>query len=218
MADAPAEGQRTKRRGCLIWCCSVIAVFLLVFIGAVAYMGYTLYRYTSPEPVPVPVYQPAPGEVEKVKRRLAQYEKSVKAGESSRLTLTADDVNSMIAGTPAGERYSGKVFVRIEGDRVYADVSLPLSELKPLGVDALSGRYLNGTAELEARVDEEGKPVLAVENLVAAGKQLPESYLSHLRARNLLEHLPAGKLSELGGELSRIEVKDGKILLESRAP
>jgi len=221
----PAEG-RGGKRGCLLLVISAVLVPLLVLVGVLGYQAYTLYQLTSPSGVPVPIYTPAPGQTEGVEKRLNEFERD---GGPPHLELEADDINTLISGTDEGRRYAGKVFVRIEGDQILADVSLPLSELK---IRAISDRYLNGTVVLKVRHPEKkasktkeqeddaarlGKlsdSLVYVDCLSAAGRQLPESYLSHLRDHNLLLSLPPDVVSKLVEKVKAIEVKGGKIVLE----
>jgi hypothetical protein len=189
---------------------------LLIILGlialAAAYVAYDLYRYTSSDPVAIPRYEPKQGEAKAVESRLESFEKSLKAEKSAAIELTAADLNALVAGTEEGKRYAGKVFFRVEGDEVLADVSLPLSELKRWGIDLLTGRYLNGTLSFKAG-EKEGKPTVVIDRITAGGRQMPETYLSHIRDRNLLKELPATKALEALQEDGSIAVEDGKIII-----
>lgn len=216
-AGAPAV---PRRRGWIFWGTLVFLLVLLALLGAMAYWVYRLYGYTSPEPRPVPVYAAKPGEAEAVEARVEAFRLRPEGGGpgsgAARLELSADDLNALVAGSRDGARYAGKVFFRAEGDALYADVSLPLSGLRPLGLDLFSGRYLVGTIALKAVRPKEspGRTILAVDSVVAGGRALPETYLSHLRGRDLLESLAEGGWKSYLEGVRSISIRDGRIALE----
>jgi hypothetical protein len=154
--------------------------------------------------------------VESLRARVDAFERAPprNAGSSAqgpaRLELSPDDLNSLVAGSPEGKRYSGKVHFRGEGERILADVSLPLREL---GIDALSDRYLNGTVALRFGM-KENRPLLTIESIVAGGKTVPASYISHVEDKNLLELSSLREVREALQGVRKLSVVDGKIVVE----
>jgi hypothetical protein len=213
-------------RGCFTLVLAAVLVPLLVLAAILGHQAWTLYGFTSPTAVPVPVRVSTPDEVESVEKRLADFERG---GPGSRIEVGADEINALIAGTPEGRRYAGKVFARIEGGSVFADVSLSLRELD---FDLLADRWINGTVALQVRTPsatsgkkgpgKKDSPAstalggygLYVDGLTVGGKRLPEAYLSRLQDMDLLELIPAETLSRLGGRVSKVEVRDGRIVIE----
>ena len=212
-----------KRRGCLFWGFLMALLMLVIVGGGLALMVYSLVmEYTSTSPVPVPRYDLKPGEAKAVERRLADFKEPAEAGPPRQLVLTADDLNALIAASPHGDRWAGKVFVRLEGDKAYADISLPLEEI-PL----LSGRYLNGTLELKVGLEEGGAgkkkdksglkkpgPVATVVGGTANGKPLPAEVLRIFEDRNLFEKLSDEAVLEFVKKAKKIEIKDGKLIIQ----
>lgn len=215
-APAGTASPSRPRRGWLVWGCSTLLVLFVCLLAGLAYWAYTLYGYTSAEPVALPVYEPKPGEVEALREQLSGFERGL-AGEGEEkllatLELTADDLNALLAGSPEGERYAGKVHFRGEGERMLVDVSLPLSELKEIGLGLVSDRYLNGTVSL--RIESvEGKHRIDLESIVAGGKQVPESYLSFIRDPKNLRVPALRRVMETLSAVRKVEVRDGKILI-----
>jgi hypothetical protein len=206
--ELPRPEPSRKRHGCLFWGCLTVFVIGGSFLGFVGYVAYHLYNLTSSEPAPVPVAKPAPAEVEGIQKRVDAFAKA--EGTPAKVEISPEDINSLIAGTPEGKRYAGKVFFRAEGDGIVADVSIPLSELR---VERLKDRYLNGTLRFKL-AEKDGAPVISIEDATAHGEQLPSWFLSQLRDRNLLEIGPKENVPSLLSGLKRLSVKDGKIVLE----
>lgn len=216
-----AEGSPRRGRGWLFWGCSTMLILIAAFVAALAYWAYSLYQYTSSEPVVLPVYEPKPGELDALRASLDAFER-VAPGETGRvqprLELSPDDLNALLAGSPEGERYAGKVHFRGEGERILADVSLPLDELGEtlsgkIGIDALSGRYLNGTVALRVGMDG-GMPVLAIASIVAGGKTVPAAYVSHIQEKNLLELSSLRNVLDALRGVRSAAIVEGKLVVE----
>lgn len=237
--DVPQAREETpppapRHRGFLFWGCFMALLVLVVAGGGLAITVYAwVQRYTSTVPVPVPRYELKPGEAKAVEERLADFQAPASDGTPRQLVLTAGDLNALIAASPRGDRWAGKVFIRLEGEKAYADISLPLDE-----VPLLSGRYLNGTLELEVgrqkpkpggkkRRVGAGKSKDAPEDEIlrasvvgatAGGKPLPSEILMILKEGNLFESLSdedvSGKtILEFARQAKSIEVKDGALIL-----
>ena len=202
-----------------------------IVIGGLALWARSLINeYTSTSPVPVPRYELKPGEAKAIEERLAEFKDPAEAGPPRQLVLTAGDLNALIAASPHGDRWAGKVFVRVEGERAFADISFPLDEIQLLGIHPLPGRYLNGTLELKLGVEDASKkkdksglkkagPVASVVGATANGKPLPAEVLRIFEDRNLFEGLSSEALSdetavEFVKKAKRIEIKDGKLIIQ----
>ncbi len=213
----PATAPVPRRRGWIVWVALGIVVVLVAMGAAMAYWVWRLYGYTSAEPRPVTVYALRAGEAEAVRGRIEAFGEAATrgGGASRRLELSSDDLNALVSGGPRGERYRGRVFFRAEGDTLYADVSLPLSEVKLLGVPVFGERFLNGTIALKSAEAEGGaRRILSVDSIVAGGKVLPETYLSHLRGRDILENLAESGWKPYLEGVREVRIAEGKLILE----
>ena len=73
-----------------------------------------------------------PTERESVKKRVEEFRKAVKQGKAVEpLVLTGDDLNVLIDEEPELAQLKGKVYLRIEGDELKGQISLPLEEVQP---------------------------------------------------------------------------------------
>jgi hypothetical protein len=119
------------------------------------------------EPTPAIQVSPPPPATPPVSRDWKSFEKAAKHGQPASVQLSADEINGLIAASHA----RGKVFVAIENNVGRVQVSMQLK-----GVYMLNGRYLNGTATVEASPD--GDPAKArISNIVLGGQSVPDSML-----------------------------------------
>jgi len=105
------------------------------------------------------------------------------------------------------------VFARVEGDKLKAQISIPLDKLK---IGMLKGRYLNGEAELKASL-RDGILMVTLETLEVNGKRPPEKFLAELRKQNLAKDAYDNpKNAEMIRRFESLEIKDGTIILKPR--
>jgi hypothetical protein len=104
--------------------------------------------------------------------------------------------------------------VRFDGDRIKAELSLPLQEV---GWKMLRGRYLNGSGTFNVSLHD-GVLFVAPQDIVVKGSPVPEVYMQGLRSQNFAEALtnqPDASAVLLG--LQEIQVKDGKLVVVPKA-
>lgn len=214
MENEPVEGMmepQPKRRGCLFWGCLVL---LIVFLAIGSCIGIVYYRlrdsWTSPEPVPIPRYTLKPGEYEKVEKKLAAFGQAAEEVKPATLELSADELNALIAGKENLKKLNGKVAVKIEGDKVLLDASIPLDEA-PLPF--LKGRYFNGTLATKLSL-KDGSLMLSPESATVKDKAVPKEFLDQIRTMDLL-HQGAGGETKLDflEKVKTVEIRDGKVIV-----
>jgi hypothetical protein len=207
-------------RGCFFYGCITGAVLLALVLGALLlglhYMKKMVNRYTDTKPIELPTVQMPPAEMAQVKQRLEAFEQAVREQHATKpLTLTADDINVLIATGSDQQSLKGKVYVSLDGDQVKGELSVPLQDM---GLSMLRGRYLNGTATFNLSF-REGKLSLTTQTIQVKGEPLPEVYLREIRKQNLAFALTndAGAAAVLKG-LEEIQVKEGKLVIEPKQP
>src|SRR4029079_2812956 len=122
------------------------------------------------------------------------------------------DLNVLIQDNPD---FRGHVYVTIPGDKLQGEVSIPLDRLR---IPGLSGRYVNGKADLSASMDDR-RLTVTLDSLTVNGKPLPQELMNGLRQQNLAENLykkPENKAALRN--LESVHVADGKIVLKARPP
>ncbi len=176
-----------KKRGCLFYGCLAVIIFSLA-ASLLAYVGYRylrnqLARFLDTSPAPIETVELSPAERDGLQQRLAAFKEAMDGQKIPReLTLTARDLNALIAATPA---WKGKLFAMIENGRIKGRISLPLADFGPF---KLKGKYLNGAATFKASLETETLSV-TIEQVEVKGQPLPAWILSKLRTQNLVQGL-----------------------------
>ena len=231
--DQPVQAAPPSHGGCGKCClfgCLGVAIFAVVAaIGlylALPYLGRQFRdAYTASEPKELPKLKVTEEEIGEINRRIDGFKK-VAEGQTigTVLTLSARDVNALIAGSDAWKDKPGRVFVRIEDDKIMADVSLPLDDMvtdrdgrETLDKLGLTGRYFNASATLKMEL-RGGKLVVHLDDATVKGKAVPGVLMAAIRKQNLAEDLSV-KNPQMAKDLRKldsIEVKDGQIIIKSK--
>lgn len=222
-APPPVAGPR----GCLFYGCvfaSSVALVLLLALGIgllvlYQYRGEIVERFTSPESAPIPVVELPQNELDTLEQRLEDFEHAASRNQLDRLTLTEAQINGLIASNP---EIRGKIAVRLEKDRIRALVSFPLEELRLPAelLGNLGGRYLNGTAIIDPKLEGDVL-ILSIRQLEVQGSNVPFSILDRLVAN----HSIAFKLNEDGSgrpdlvnRISSFKITEGQLTVELLPP
>jgi len=204
-------------RGCLILLVFAIVLAIACFAGiywglhrhsALFYGSYWLAKTRSiaEASTPVPEFNASDQQIQLVQERWQDFEQKTRAGQSAEIELSADDINALIA---TSEDLRGKVFVSIDRDQLRLQASVPIGPFfgRP-------GYYFNGDVVIEF----EGTQSLdgpRFRRVMINGQQVPTDFLNwKYRSRQLREYL-----AEQGNayEIGTIEIRDGKVILRSRA-
>ncbi|NOZ22727.1 MAG: hypothetical protein GXP25_16740 [Planctomycetes bacterium] len=202
-------------RGCFFYGCLtsiILLILLLAVVGGTIYWGYNkLLSYTSDKPMDIPTVEATADEYTALKARVEAFTKAIDEGKSAEIELSARDINILIAQDPDWKEVKGKAFVKIEGDEVKADASIPLGEFP-----GFKGRYLNGTIGLNISL-ENNLLVVKPKTVVVKGKALPKQVMDALREQNLAKDADKEEKNiEIIRKFERIEIKDGKIKVKSK--
>lgn len=156
-------------------------------------------------PATVPGYTPSDAQVQSVHERCEEFEQKTRAGQSAQLELTADDINTLIAGN---EDVRGKLFVSIDQNQLHCQASVPLG--------AFVGRttyYFNGEIVFELKGPESMEDP-QVSGITVKGEQVPKDLLNwKYRSKRLRDYLNDYRNDAGVGSL---EIQDGKLIVKSR--
>jgi hypothetical protein len=207
MTDQPPK----PRRGCLFYGCITCVVLLLLSIGAlligIHYVKKVINRYTETQPMELPTVQMPQDQVNKLKQRFEAFEAAVREHRPTQsLTLSADEINALIANGPEQQALKGKFYISLEGEQLKGQVSFPLEQV------GLKGRYLNGSATFNMSLHD-GVFVVSPRTLVVKGKPVPEMYMAKFRQANLAASVTnePKAVAVLQG-LEDIQIKDGTLV------
>jgi hypothetical protein len=214
----PPEAAR-KQHGCFFYGCIIASILALLFVILMAVIGFFSYRfvsqlvqdYTASAPRELPKVEMPEGERKALKDRVEAFRKAVNEGTpTDTLILTSDDINALLEEEPD---LKGKFYVKIEGDEVKGQVSIPLEKI---GLSMVRGRYLNGEADVKASL-KDGILIVTLDALEVNGKKVPEEIMKGIRQENLAKDAYKDvKTSEMLRKIESLEIKDGKIILKVR--
>jgi hypothetical protein len=209
-----------RQRGCFFYGCIialVLALLMAILLAVVAFFGYRFFGqlvedYTSKTPRELPKVEMPEEKRQALDAQVEAFQKAVESGApTDPLVLNSDDLNALIEKNPD---FKGKVYVKIEGDEIKGQVSIPLESL---GLAMFRGRYLNGEADLKASLSN-GVLIVTLDSVEVNGKRPPEEIMKGIRRENLAKDVYKDpKNAETIRKLESLEVKDGKIILKVRA-
>ncbi len=207
-----------KKRGCFFYGClsmivlSLVAV-LLIYLGF-RYVGRVADEYTDSKPATIETVEISPARLEALQKRLAAFREVLDAQKvSEELTLSADDLNALIANEPGLKDLRNKLFIIIEGDRIKGKVSIPLDKFPVL---KLKGRFLNGTATFKASL-ENGSLLVMLDDLEVKGKPLPAQFLSPMKKQNLARDAQQDpKAAQAIQKFDTIRIQDGAVIVKNK--
>ena len=222
--SAPGSPKPAVKKGCLVWGCLGSIVFVFVAGGVLMFFAGKfrdlLEKLSEDEPREIPVYKPAPGELAKLRAKNDAFvERAEKDEGKSEIVLTADDLNAHILEESEGDS-DGHLFVRIEEDRIFLDVSVPLDKLPPLV--KLPGRYLNGTVELDAQIADGQVSVKFKSLTTPKGQEATEEVLEVMNTvfnevrydEQKRKKIEAG-VGKIVKHAKSLEVREGKVILRN---
>ena len=207
--------QIKARRGCLFYgCLGGLIILLLVVIGGLIGLHYAkkmFSDFTDPQPIPLPAVRLSQPEIEQLRRQVDAFRESVRAGrQTSPLTLTADDINALIATDPDLQPLKGKFYVTLENDHIKGQLSVSMQEL---GLPIFRDRYLNGSGTFSLSL-RNGLLRLTAEDITVKGKPLPSPYMDSIRKENLARNINNNPRDSVAlDRLQSIEVKDSKLII-----
>ena len=214
-APPPKRGLGCFARGCLI----LVIFGIVLAIACVAGLYWGFQRHSAivhgvywlakthslaETPAPVPEFTASDEQIQRVQERWRDFEQKIRAGQQAELELTADDLNSLIAGHRDAR---WKAFVSIEENRLRLQTSVSLGEF--LG---RSG-YFNGNIMIQLNGAESLEhPQLS--RIVVNSKPVPRDLLNwRYRSRRLRDYIAEYRNSH---DIGTIEIRDGKLILRSR--
>jgi hypothetical protein len=208
------------RRGCFFYgCITGLVLLVLLLVALLLGIHYGMKKvsvlvneYTDTTPMTLPTVQMAQADIDKLKQRWQAFEEAVRTQRPvAPLVLTADEINALIASGPDKQLMKGKFYVRLDENRVKAELSLPLQGL--LTWKMVKGRYLNGSGTFNVSL-QNGVLFVAPQTIEVKGKPVPEMYMQGMRKQNFAQGFAnePNATAVLQG-LQDIQVKDGKLII-----
>lgn len=207
-----------SKRGCWFWGCTITAILAVLIVGVIVMVTWALYEkgksFTSAKPEVVTVYQATPEEYNAAKAKFKKLRQALDNKEACSVSLTAEDINTMIATEPDLKELSGKVFVTIEDDLLNLKGSVPLKNVLPIYQD----RFINGDFSFSVAMGSDGRVSLILTDAKVNGKPLPNEFTKEFKKKSLLDDFyddprNADKLKRI----KDLQVSNNKLLIELKA-
>ena len=197
-------------KGCFFWGCIIVLVLGLLGLLVVGVSSYFLYDMamssTSEQAEPVPQVVVAEDAARQVEEKVRAFRNG---GPGSTLSLSAEELNAVTIGN--NSELNGKVYFRIEGDRVLAECSVPIPENVPF----VGGRYFNGEVDVAPSV-EDGALKLEAESARVGDKTFDKATVDEFfrqLVKEFRDNPDATEFREFFEEVKDLQVRDGNITL-----
>ncbi|MGE3821518.1 MAG: hypothetical protein AB7I30_19070 [Isosphaeraceae bacterium] len=209
-----------KGRGCLFYGClaaGVAGLLGLVVIGGTAYMAWYYYsrlvdEYTASAPMDLPKVEATEERVADVETRWNTFKDALDKGEEAEIILDQDDVNILASREPDLKDH---VYFTLEDDKAKVELSFDLSKTN---LPRTKGRFFNAKATVTAEVNQSGRMDVRLLDIEVAGKPLPEEVSKGIGAENLADSVVKNRDNrEFMDKIERVEVKDSKVYIKTRA-
>jgi hypothetical protein len=206
--------EEKKGRGCFFYGCLTVAVVtILGIIGIYFTVRYvakqTIAKYTSTNGIAIaPVTLPR-SRGDEVVRRIENFKTELRAGRATQpLELSSHELDYFIRNSEGWAHMRDHLHLAITNGQIEAQISFPLEAMHP----SLKGRFLNGTAEFEPKI-QNGILSVDLRSVKARGQAVPEKFLEGFRQSMTVQPDAKDPNAELIRNLESLEVKDDKIVL-----
>src|SRR5215468_5409734 len=119
-----------RRRGCLFYGCLTSCILVLVVLAGLI-LGYLkILNAFDTKPAALPTVDMSDADMQQVRQRVDTFRSDVRSAHPTQpLTLSANEINALIATDPNMKALKGKVYVAIEDNQVKGQVSVPTSDV-----------------------------------------------------------------------------------------
>lgn len=203
--------------GCFIMGCAAFILLgvAIFFIYQGLRMDREIDKFTEPEPAERPILSPSPEQKAALNTRLDAFAKAAQAGEKTDLTLSAEDLNHLIAGTTLLEDYRGTAYVtEISDFFIIAELSQQINRVLPG-----NPRYLNATFSLSPFLRDDKTVRLDVKNIMSTKYEIPQGFIDLYSQRQVLQFNEDNEtLGPILLRLQSIEIKNNTIQISTIPP
>lgn len=216
----PQPPARRGGLGCAAIGCIVLFVVGLLgagLVGGFAYWGFNQVRGLADDhPEPVPIMEATDAQAAELAARLKAFAGAMERKTRATLTLSADDLNLLVARDPRYRAARGRAFFAIRQDALHSRVSIPLD-----GIPGFKGRWFNGAAGLDVRFVD-GELTLKPVSLEYRGKQVSQATLRAFSTPEITQQLNDSlreqmrkdpKFEQTARQIESIDIKDNKLVI-----
>lgn len=163
-----------QRMGCFAKGCLTVVVVVMLLGMLLGVAGWYMFRnvtsFVSQTPVSIRTYPATEAQYQNVIGRYTAFIKALNAGQTATLSLSTDDLNTLIARDPEFRNIRGKMYMELKDGEIVAESSFPIEDKNRSGRSQqgyfngrvfFSASYSGGEATMRVRKVEsmDGKPM-----------------------------------------------------------
>lgn len=222
--DQPTPKKKTSGRGCFLYGCLSLVVIVLLG-GLIAYLSLRYFinaniqRFTATEPQKFEAATLPDAEMKQLQQRLTDFDRALgQTNSPAQLALTGEELNAVLVTEPAAAKLKDIVRVRLQGDQVRGEISLPLDEASKLWfLGGLAGRHLNANLNLRVTV-RNGVLDTQIVSAEVRGVPLPQRVVDEIqRQAPWREWQQSPEVQKLTERLDWLRIEDGQLKLGNKA-
>ena len=210
--------------GCLGCGCLLLLVIFFVFAGLIGggtYMGFKeLQTVSSPTAEAITPFAGGDDVYTGVQQKITAFNQDVNAGKTSTLTLSADEINSLIEHNIDLKRLQAQVLVSMTGDLIRFQGSIPSNSI-PLVNLGIKDRYFNLDATSAITFNPDTKEIEFQFRKIQIGDiSLPENSVESLQTsysqmfnQKLRQNTAIWNVLQVAKNVS---IKDGQLVIETK--
>jgi hypothetical protein len=220
--------RRSGGGSCFLKGCLVLVIVVMLCGVVLGGIGYYLYRSAQPfltrQQVALPVLRNSDAVYDSTTRKLAAFNQSLATGQRAVLTLTADDLNALVAHDPQLAKYEGKLYFSIVNNQLCVETSFPLTDESGLRADQRA--YFNARFVLDASYSS-GDFAFLLSRIESLDRHQPSAFLggflrgyfgaiSQAFNRSFHDHPERyGQLQQLTSQIHTIILQNNQIVATS---
>jgi hypothetical protein len=210
--------------GCLGCGCLILVLIFLLIAGlaaGVVYMGFKgLNGFSSAQPLAFTPYSGGEDNYANAQKKITAFNQDVSASRTSTLTLSADEINSLIAHTDGLKQFHAQVLVSMQGDELRLQGEIP-TDFVPFINLGVKNRYFNLDATTGVSFNSDTKEIeLDLHKLQFGDTVVPQNSLASLQAsfsQSLNQQLQQNPgANSLLQHTQSITIKDGQFVIETK--
>ena len=189
------------------------------FWGLRYFINANIQRFTAAEPQQFEAASLPDAELKQLQQRLTDFGRALgQTNAPAQVSMTGPELNAVLATEPATAKWKDIVRVRLQGDQVRGEISLPLEAASKVWfLGGLAGRHLNANLNLRVAVTN-GALTAQIVGADVRGVPLPQPFVDEIQRqapwREWQENPEVRKLTE---RLGWLRIEDGQLKLGNRA-
>ncbi|MBQ7652407.1 MAG: hypothetical protein IJS15_15725 [Victivallales bacterium] len=217
-----------KKGGCLKKLIIALVVLLvLALLGlAGAYFGTKIAlakikdNYTADQPDFIEREQLNSSQRAKIRRKYTSIKEVLRTGKKTTIELEGKELSQIIGNAPETEKYADAADFWIEGDRLWAKMSIPMdalpqNKLPKMFTTFFRGRFLNGVFKLDFSI-KDGNLKVNVEECLIKGNPVNETILQMINSQHF-DTVIGRRLGPAWREyIESLEIRDNKMIIKTK--